>query len=428
MDISEQEKNIILQSRKNFLFKNGEYWVKRKDSEFDVTQGGFDAAEVADIVGLFMLSELEKLKLKATWTSYKDDGLGVSDATPRQVENMKKKVCQVFNKNGLEITVEANKKIVQYLDVELNLSDESFKPFIKPNDIPLYVNANSNHPKAIKKNIPEAVNRRLSALSSSEEMFKSSAPVYQTALDDAGYSFQLKYSPMVTQDGGGRKRTRKRHILWFNPPYSADVRTNVGAKFLKLIDKHFPKSNPLNKIINRNTCKISYRTTPNMKHVIAAHNAKVLNKQTESVKRKCSCPRGSICPLDGECLSTNIVYQATVTPTNPPAEAQTYVGLTANTFKQRLGNHKKSFNHRQYRTDTTLSDYIWKLKDDGIQYDLKWKIIDKARPFSPVTGICALCTLEKFYIIFKPELATINKKEEINNYCLHKTPVLLDKT
>ena len=98
VDISEQEKNIILQSRKNFLFKNGEYWVKRKDSEFDVTQGGFDAAEVADIVGLFMLSELEKLKLKATWTSYKDDGLGVSDATPRQVENMKKKVRQVFNK------------------------------------------------------------------------------------------------------------------------------------------------------------------------------------------------------------------------------------------------------------------------------------------------------------------------------------------
>jgi hypothetical protein len=165
-----------------------------------------------------------------------------------------------------------------------------------------------------------------------------------------------------------------------------------------------------------------------MKHVIAAHNAKVLTKQKDSVKRKCSCPRGSICPLDGECLSNNIVYQATVTPTNPPAEAQTYVCLTANTFKQRLGNHKKSFNHRRYRTDTTLSDYIWELKDDGIEYDLKWKIIDKARPFSPVTGICALCTLEKFYIIFKPELATINKKEEINNYCLHKTHVLLDKT
>ena len=53
------------------------------------------------------------------------------------------------------------------------------------------------------------------------------------------------------------KRTKKRKVIWFNPPFSVNV-TTLGAEFLKLIDKAFPKSSPLNKIFNRNTLKISY--------------------------------------------------------------------------------------------------------------------------------------------------------------------------
>ena len=74
-------------------------------------------------------------------------------------------------------------------------------------------------------------------------------------------------------------------IMWFNPPYSDNVKTNVGAKFLKLIDKHFPKTSPLHKIINRNTCKISYKTAPNMRRLIATHNAKILRESEK--KRNC---------------------------------------------------------------------------------------------------------------------------------------------
>ena len=75
-----------------------------------------------------------------------------------------------------------------------------------------------------------------------------------------------------------------------------------------------------------------------------------------------------------------------------------------------------------------LSQHIWKLKRQKIDYDITWKILDRAKPFSPVSEICNLCTSEKYHIIFKPELATINKKEELNSYCLHKFPVLLENT
>ena len=172
------------------------------------------------------------------------------------------------------MTIEANKKIVNFLDIELNLEEGTYKPFTKPNDVPLYVHRLSNHPKCITDNIPEAVNRRLSGLSSNEAMFLNSVEVYQDALNKAGYKFKLKYDPTVTTNKT-KPRTRTRKTVWFNPPYSITVRTNVGAQFLKLIDKHFPKSNPLSKIINRNTCKVSYRTTPNMEKIIAGHNAKI---------------------------------------------------------------------------------------------------------------------------------------------------------
>ena len=111
------------------------------------------------------------------------------------------------------MTGDANKKIVQFLDVELNLSENSYKPYIKPNDNPLYVNIFSNHPSCIKKNIPEAINKRLSALSSNEEMFKSVAPLYQDALNKAGYSYVLKFNPANENQDQKKCHTHKRNIL-----------------------------------------------------------------------------------------------------------------------------------------------------------------------------------------------------------------------
>ena len=108
---------------------------------------------------------MSKLNLNAITGIFIDDGLGVSSATPRQIENIKKKICETYRKHGLSITVEANKTVVQFLDVEFNLEKDTFKPFIKLNDVPTYVHQLSNHPPSVLKNIPAAINRRISALS-----------------------------------------------------------------------------------------------------------------------------------------------------------------------------------------------------------------------------------------------------------------------
>ena len=87
--------------------------------------------------------------------------MAVTSARPRQVENLKKKISEIFRKNKLEVTIDANLKTVDFLDITMELENEIFKPFIKPNTVPLYINSQSNHPPSMLRNIPDAINKRL---------------------------------------------------------------------------------------------------------------------------------------------------------------------------------------------------------------------------------------------------------------------------
>ena len=78
--------------------------------------------------------------------------------------------------------------------------------------------------------------------------------MYETALNESGYKTTLTY----TKTTNVNNRNRARNIIWFNPPYSQNVKTNIGKTFLKLVKKHFPRGHKLYKIFNRNTLKLSY--------------------------------------------------------------------------------------------------------------------------------------------------------------------------
>jgi len=147
----------------------------------------------------------------------------------------------VFKSHGLKITIEANKKIVNFLDVTFDLTSGSYKPYMKPNNKLLYVHSQSNHPPALLKNIPDNINKRLTSISSSKEVFDAAITPYQKAIDESGYNFKLTYNPETNQTTRNRKN-RKRNITWNNPPWDANVKTNLGKKFLGIVDKcFFPK-------------------------------------------------------------------------------------------------------------------------------------------------------------------------------------------
>ena len=112
--------------------------------------GSYDSAETCELVGSFLLSQLQDLNINVGL--YRDDGLA-TNATPRDTENIKKEICRIFNNNGLRITIEANKQIINFLDVTFNLNRSTYQPLIKPNTSLRYVHRESNHPPITIKNI-----------------------------------------------------------------------------------------------------------------------------------------------------------------------------------------------------------------------------------------------------------------------------------
>ena len=77
------------------------------------------------------------------------------------------------------------------------------------------------------------------------------------------------------------------------------------------------------------------------------------------------------------------------------------------------------------RIKTKLSSHVWELKDRGINYDIKWKLLERAPTFNPVTKKCRLCLKEKYFIMYRKENSTLNKRSEVFNTCRHRTQSLL---
>ena len=96
---------------------------------------------------------------------------------------------------------------------------------------------------------------------------------------------------------------------------------------------------------------------------------------------------------------------------------ETYTGATKNTFKERYYGHAQSFRLKEKEHATTLSSYIWKLKEKGVEYNTKWSIIEKGKAFNLITQKCGLCLKEKYNIIFQPEGETLNSRSELFSTC-----------
>ena len=193
----------------------------------------------------------------------------------------------------------------------------------------------------------------------------------------------------------------------------------------KLVSKHFPKHHKYQKIFNRKTIKCSYSCMPNMGSIIAAHNSKILSTSTDTstAAKTCNCNVPQACPLAGECLTPCVVYKATVSATDKPTKV--YYGQTEKDFKTRYRNHKSSFNTEYKRKDTKLSEYMWQLKEVGLEGNIKWEIARRAAPYKCSTRKCDLCTTEKLEIALANANANpdslLNKRSEIVSACRHRT-------
>ena len=122
----------------------------------------------------------------------------------------------------------------------------------------------------------------------------------------SGHDEKLTYTERKksgTHTAQNSRKNRQRNIIWFNPPYSMNVLSNIGREFLNLASKHFPKNHRYNEIFNKNNIKVSYSCTDNLQTIIKKHNRKILEtSKTSSSENNCNCRRKNDCPLKNNCL------------------------------------------------------------------------------------------------------------------------------
>ena len=160
-----------------------------------------------------------------------------------------------------------------------------------------------------------------------------------------------------------------------------------------------------------------------MDQIIKSHNTKILSQidADKDKARSCNCRIKNECPMDGNCLVKDIVYEAVVTTDK---ETVSYIGLASGGFKSRFGNHKKSFKFKKYKHETELSKYVWRRKIANERFEIRWKVISKSNTQRRSSGQCNLCLEEKYQIARKRKnnngIRLINRRNEFISKCRHR--------
>ena len=94
--------------------------------------------------------------------------------------------------------------------------------------------------------------------------------------------------------------------------------------------------------------------------ITKTHSKKVTNEKI-TPRDQCNCNYKTDCPLDGNCQTSDIIYKCIASTTVNPDKI--YLGTAEGNFKKRYYNHKTSFKNREKANDTTLSKYVWEVKD-----------------------------------------------------------------
>ena len=79
----------------------------------------------------------------------------------------------------LNLAVKTNLKVADFLDTHFEVVQDIQQPYKKRNNEPLYINKNSNHPQTFRKQIPKAISKRISDISSSKEIYDQNINYYK---------------------------------------------------------------------------------------------------------------------------------------------------------------------------------------------------------------------------------------------------------
>ena len=141
------------------------------------------------------------------------------------IDKIRKDVIALFKSEGLSITIDTNLIQRDFLDVSFNLEMDKVFPYRKPNNTSHYIHSESDHPPpSIAKKLPLMNNRRISNLRWNENKFSKIKPFCESSIKNSGFNYNMKFEAPVENP----RRNRNRKVIWFNPPYSLNVKITIG--------------------------------------------------------------------------------------------------------------------------------------------------------------------------------------------------------
>ena len=128
----------------------------------------------------------------------------------------------MFQTVSFKIDIATNLSEVDFLDVNFNLLNGTYRSHKKTNDQILYINTSSNHPPQVIQQFPSSIEDRLYCNSLDNEIFDSVKKEYGEAVQKSGYKRKLeyKYNYNINENDNKTKKQRKRNIIWINPPFN----------------------------------------------------------------------------------------------------------------------------------------------------------------------------------------------------------------
>ena len=98
--------------------------MKKGGDLFNVSMGAHDGAKVCELIGIFLLN-LNMIRKKLVHIGTMDCQF-LRTVVVRKWIKIKKHLQKVFKNNSLDIIIECNTKVVNYLGVTFNLNDGTY--------------------------------------------------------------------------------------------------------------------------------------------------------------------------------------------------------------------------------------------------------------------------------------------------------------
>ena len=353
------------------------------------------------------------------WWRYRDDIFDLWQQGPAALNSFMEYINSLYPTIKFELVYSESK--LNVLDITLHLVDGFIQTdvYSKPTDSHLYLPPSSAHPKHVFKAIPFGVASRLRRNCSEDIFLNKRLEEYKGYLVDQGYPAELvsrefsRAASTPRNDLLKAKIRESKKIFPFVLTYNPNLPPING-----LIKKHFHfllSSPKLKELFPPKSIILSFRRSKNLKEILAPFKCRKGPSQSVPTAGcfTCNKTRCDLCKnffvnsqtfssaQTGKtyfvrqklsCNSSNVIYLVHCKKCNLQ-----YVGSTTTEFKVRFRNHKSSMKTNK----------------------------KTCKPYSNISKKCSLCLNEKFIIICKKELCSLNRRNELASSCPHRNRYVL---